>query len=80
MLPAELRQTCVQMFSRFAFRPVLKCALGRISSTSIIGVRKSSDSAVDRALQESYDGFMPRLVAIGVRTFAVDAGFDAGLR
>lgn len=68
------------MFSRFAFRPVLKCALGRISGTSIIGVRKSSDSAVDRALQESYDGFMPRLVAIGVRTFTIDAGFDAGLR
>jgi hypothetical protein len=61
------------MFPRFAFRPVLKCALGRFSRTSISGVRKSSDSAIDRELQESYDGIMPRLAAIGVRITAFDA-------
>ena len=74
LLFVELRQTSSQMFPRFAFRPVLKCALGRISRTSISGVRNSSDSAIDRVLQESYDGIMPRLAAIGVRMTFFDAG------
>ena len=69
-----MQQTTNQMFSRFTVKPVLKRSFGHFNRPAVvIGIRKSSDSAIDRALQESYDGIMPRLAAIGVRIIAFNA-------
>jgi hypothetical protein len=59
------------MFSRLAIlRPTLKCVYSRSGRVFLCDIRKFSDAAIDRELQESYAGIYPRLLVCGVIFFS----------
>lgn len=55
------------MFSRLTMlRPSLKYVHGRSSKVIFCDIRKFSDAAIDRELQQSYIGLYPRLLTLKV--------------